>query len=262
MSKIFTRKKSDQIVNEIKTKEMKQRDRLAREYNSLISDYQHHVEIISSIKKINPKEGEYILDLGCGTGRITYKLIEAGCRVVGVDFSKESLKLCEQHCNMLYNHKNNLHLIRADVCNLPLKDHSFDKCVSSEVLEHIPSEEERLKMFQEIHRSLKLSGKLVLTTYNHSLRKIIGRKRETRNSELYAYRYDYFTLKKIISFVFRGKIKIVGILNLIHWLPSNILNKFERFFIPIDNIIEKTPFSYLLAHLLSVESKKTNNDEK
>lgn len=94
-------------------------------------------------------------------------------------------------------------------------------------------------------------------TYNHSLRKIIGRKREPYSSNsLYAYRYDYFKIKKIISLVFKGRIRIVGFLNLRHLIPSAILSKFEKFFILIDNFIEKTPFSYLLAHILSVECNK------
>lgn len=241
-------------VKEIKMKEMEQRNRLAKEYDKFISDYQHKVEIASAIEEINPKEGEYILDAGCGTGRITYRLVEAGCNVVGVDFSKESLKVCRQRCSAL--NKGNLHLIIADVCNLPLKDCSFDKCISTEVFEQIPTEEERLKMLHELHRVLKPGGKLILTTYNYSLRKIIGRKRETFSGELYFYRYDYFKLKHTISTVFDGKIKIIGILNLIHWLPVNMLNKFEKFLIPIDKFIEKTPFSYLLAHLLCVKCEK------
>jgi len=128
-------------VKDRKKKEMKQRDKLARDYDGLISEYQHRVEISSVVKKLDPREEEYILDSGCGTGRITYKLIESGCKVVTVDFSKESLKVCKQRCSTLSNP--HLYLIRADVCNLPLKDCFFDKCVSSEVLEHIPSEKER-----------------------------------------------------------------------------------------------------------------------
>ena len=247
-------------VKEIKVKEISLRDNLAEEYDAQISDYQHKVEINTVIKKSYPQKREYILDLGCGTGRITYKLIELGCKVVGVDFSKESLKVCEQRCSVL-NNNNNLYLIRADVCNLPLKDYRFDKCVSAEVFEQIPTEKERLKMLREVKRVLKSNGKLVLTTYNYSLRKIIGRKRETHSKNLYFYRYDYFGLKKIVSTVFRGKIKIVGILNLRHWIPTAILEKFKKVFIPIDYFIEKTPISYLLAHLLSVECKKTNDDE-
>lgn len=252
--------KGEDKVKEIKAKEISLRDNLANEYDAQISDYQHKVEINTVLKKLYPQKRECILDLGCGTGRITYKLIELGCKVVGVDFSKESLKVCERRCSVL-NNKNNLYLIRADVCNLPLKDGYFDKCVSAEVFEQIPTEKERLKMLREVKRVLRLNGKLVLTTYNYSLRKIMGRKRETHSNNLYFYRYDYFRFKKIISTVFRGKIKIVGILNFRHWIPTAILNIFKKVLIPIDNFIEKTPVSYLLAHLLSVECKKTNDDE-
>ena len=220
MSKIYLEKAPDQTVKDIKTKEISLRNNLAWKYDAQISEYQHRVEITSAIKKLDPKEGEYVLDSGCGTGRITYELVEAGCKVVAVDFSKESLKVCEKRCD---DQKSNLYLIIADVCNLPLKDGYFDKCISTEVFEQIPTEKERLKMLYEIHRVLKLNGKLVLTTYNYSLRNIISGKRETHSDGLYFYRYDYFKLKKIISLVFRGKIKIAGILNLRHWIPPAIL---------------------------------------
>jgi trans-aconitate methyltransferase len=36
-----------------------------------------------------PGDGEHILDLGCGDGALTIKLVEAGCTVVGVDSSVE-----------------------------------------------------------------------------------------------------------------------------------------------------------------------------
>jgi trans-aconitate methyltransferase len=42
-----------------------------------------------------PKPGERILDLGCGDGALTGKLIEAGARVVGVDTSRSLLASAE-----------------------------------------------------------------------------------------------------------------------------------------------------------------------
>jgi SAM-dependent methyltransferase len=36
---------------------------------------------------LNPQPGERILDLGCGDGRLTEKLVQMGCEVVGVDGS-------------------------------------------------------------------------------------------------------------------------------------------------------------------------------
>ncbi|WP_158602997.1 class I SAM-dependent methyltransferase, partial [Jiangella rhizosphaerae] len=34
---------------------------------------------------LKPQPGESILDLGCGTGELTQRLIDAGARVIGLD---------------------------------------------------------------------------------------------------------------------------------------------------------------------------------
>ncbi len=39
------------------------------------------------VELLSPRAGERILDLGCGDGALTIKLVEAGCEVVGVDSS-------------------------------------------------------------------------------------------------------------------------------------------------------------------------------
>lgn len=250
-----TQNKKDVAI--IKMEEINLRDRLAHVYDEQISEYQHLVEVASTIKKLDPLPDEVILDIGCGTGRIAYKLLEMGCKVVGLDFSEESLRMCKSRCGESNLCKDDVYLVRGDACRLPLKDNLFDKCISSEVLEHIPSEVERSKMIQEVRRVLKPGGKLVLTTYNHSLRKVIGRKKMSpENAPLYEYRYNAFELRKTIYHVFKSEMKIVGILNLRHWVPNTLLNKFKKPFTIIDNFIEKTPFSYLLAHLLLVECEK------
>ena len=39
------------------------------------------------LELLNPQSGERILDLGCGDGRLTEKLVQIGCEVMGVDGS-------------------------------------------------------------------------------------------------------------------------------------------------------------------------------
>ncbi len=41
------------------------------------------------VELLAPRPGERILDLGCGDGVLTQKLVEFGCRVVGVDLSPD-----------------------------------------------------------------------------------------------------------------------------------------------------------------------------
>ncbi|WP_132029753.1 class I SAM-dependent methyltransferase, partial [Keratinibaculum paraultunense] len=37
-----------------------------------------------------------VLDVGCGTGNFSIKLAKMGCEVVGIDVSKEMLKVAEE----------------------------------------------------------------------------------------------------------------------------------------------------------------------
>ncbi len=43
------------------------------------------------VELLAPRAGERILDLGCGDGALTGKLVELGCRVVGVDASAQQI---------------------------------------------------------------------------------------------------------------------------------------------------------------------------
>lgn len=59
-------------------------------------EYARHARFVSDLGQsvvdlLNPKRGERVLDLGCGDGALTEKLVTAGCRVVAVDSSPEQV---------------------------------------------------------------------------------------------------------------------------------------------------------------------------
>ena len=58
--------------------------------------YQRHAAFVADlgqavVELLAPRAGERVLDLGCGDGRLTEALVEAGCVVVGVDASREQV---------------------------------------------------------------------------------------------------------------------------------------------------------------------------
>ena len=58
--------------------------------------YARHARFVSDLGSpvvdlLNPQPGERVLDLGCGDGALTEKLVAAGCQVVAVDSSPEQV---------------------------------------------------------------------------------------------------------------------------------------------------------------------------
>lgn len=49
------------------------------------------------VELLNPQPGERILDLGCGDGALTLKLVEMGCDVIGIDGSTEQIAAAQAH---------------------------------------------------------------------------------------------------------------------------------------------------------------------
>jgi SAM-dependent methyltransferase len=84
-------------------------------------------ERIAKVFSLIPKDVGFILDLGCGDGRITNKLLGFE-RVVGLDFSKVALK-----------HVKADHIL-ASCTNTPFRKNSFDLVLTTEVLEHLNNE--------------------------------------------------------------------------------------------------------------------------
>ncbi|MFH1462709.1 MAG: methyltransferase domain-containing protein [bacterium] len=109
------------------------------------------------------KEGEKVLDLGCGNGRLAEMFHEKRIEYYGVDNSEELIKIA----NTKHKIPNTKYKFQAaDALNLPFPDNFFDKVLSIAVLHHIPSEEFRLQFLRESQRVLKPEGELILTVWN------------------------------------------------------------------------------------------------
>jgi ubiquinone/menaquinone biosynthesis C-methylase UbiE len=107
------------------------------------------------IRACEAKREDLIFDAGSGTGNLCIRLKEYGSKPVGFDFSEKAIKIHlakDQDAEVYF----------GDLTNtLSFPNNYFDKVVSNNVLYTI-NKNIRLDVIKELHRILKLNGKLVI----------------------------------------------------------------------------------------------------
>lgn len=108
-----------------------------------------------------PPDAE-VVDLGCGTGQTAMFLALAGPRrrVVGVDGCRVSLELAEGFRRR--ENVRNLHLVRADLFDLPLPEDRYSVVISRGVVHHTPDPAGAIR---EVAARVAPGGALVLGFY-------------------------------------------------------------------------------------------------
>jgi ubiquinone/menaquinone biosynthesis C-methylase UbiE len=97
-----------------------------------------------------PQSGESILDLGCGTGHLTYKISEAGADVVGLDASPEMIGQARQNFPRLS-------FMLSDAVRMPFEN-EFDAVFSNAALHWMLDREGVVK---GVERALRKGGRFI-----------------------------------------------------------------------------------------------------
>ena len=109
------------------------------------------------LARLDIKAGDTILDVGTGTGVfVPYLLKKIGCkgRIVCLDFAEEMLRIAKAK-----GFNGNISYLCADIENSQLPDRSFDAVACYSIFPHF---RDKLKIFREINRLLKIGGKLFI----------------------------------------------------------------------------------------------------
>jgi ubiquinone/menaquinone biosynthesis C-methylase UbiE len=107
---------------------------------------------------LDPRPGETLLDVGCGTGVFTTDFIAAGAGVVGLDISRPML-----HRAVAKTTPVRFSPLQADMRHLPFSDRVFDKTVSITALEFI---EDAATAIRELFRVTRPGGYILVATLN------------------------------------------------------------------------------------------------
>jgi SAM-dependent methyltransferase len=164
-----------------------------------------------TIRKVDAKDGEEILDVGCGRATDAMLLAERSGKCFGVEPSENMIMHALGQINQNGTH---VVLLRGIGEHLPIRDGSFDKVVCKGALDHFASPS---KAVEEMARVVKPEGKVVITVANLEsfscrlgraifirIRKVL-RREESIYEKMWeipfdhTYRFDYVSLRRLVE---------------------------------------------------------------
>lgn len=123
-------------------------DKVAQDWESNHRSRRQKERLKKLLQHVSLAEGDAVLDVGCGTGRLVPFLRRAvGSKglLVEFDFSGEMLKIGKSK----YAQKK-IFFIQSDAQNMPLKGNSFEAVVCFALFPHIPDKKRALREFRRI----------------------------------------------------------------------------------------------------------------
>ncbi len=132
----------------------------SNEYDNTLGKIDRHQQLLNrAVELSNVKNGEKVLDIGCGTGLLSLKFLEkADCSITGIDSSQEMLSLFSSKIKQL-NLTDRVTLKLEDASALDFKPNTFDIAASTVALHHLKNKQPTIN---KIHNILKPGGRFVL----------------------------------------------------------------------------------------------------
>lgn len=131
--------------------------------------YAFEVERAALLEALGELHGSQVADVGCGTGRFTAALEDAGAEVVAIDREEGMLELARARLRGT--------VLQADAARLPLDDDTVDVAVAMTLLEFAEQAEQ---IVAELVRVTRPGGRVTLGGLNPRSPWGLARRRELR----------------------------------------------------------------------------------
>jgi SAM-dependent methyltransferase len=144
--------------------------------NTFLDDLQFYNKWLPRIKD------EKVLELGCGTGRLTIPLAKNGYNITGVDFTSSMLQKAKAKTTKAGL---NIEFIEADMRTLSLSE-KFDLIfIPFNSIHHLYKNEDLFNTFKVVKHHLKDGGLFLLDCFNPNIQYIVEGEKETINTAEY-----------------------------------------------------------------------------
>jgi SAM-dependent methyltransferase len=136
-------------------------------YDGFIADYYDESPIVRGrTRDVNfyldavHEHGDPVLELGCGTGRITLALAEAGHRVTGLDISERMLERCNRkRARLATEARERVHLVQGDMTRFDLGEKFRLVVIPFRPMQHLLNVEQQMSCLESVRTHLWAEGR-------------------------------------------------------------------------------------------------------
>lgn len=131
-------------------------------YDAFVAGDQSELEII--LLALRDSAGD-VLDLGCGSGRLTIPLLSRGRKVVGLDSAMEMLERLKTVASTLpVRFRERLEISHQDMSSFEFEGRDFGVIVLGATTVTLLSPHDRMSTFKAVSRSLTVDGVFIVST--------------------------------------------------------------------------------------------------
>ena len=120
--------------------------------------------------------GEPVLELACGSGRLTIPLAIEGINITGMDISEEMLDLAKSKAS---KSGAGIRFVQGDIRNFDFGEKFKFICIPAQSLSHLHTREEIEACFSSVRRHLAGEGRFLIELFNSSV-KLLARESDRR----------------------------------------------------------------------------------
>lgn len=118
-------------------------------------------ETLSEVVRISgAEEGDWVLDIGTGTGNLAVEFLTKGCQVIGLDPSVKLLRMAEKKIEE-WGKRFEIRVCENPFLEIPFFDDTFDIVASTYSIHHLADNAKRLAI-AEMKRVMRPDGKIVI----------------------------------------------------------------------------------------------------
>ena len=125
---------------------------------------------VAFYSEIARETGGNVLEIGCGTGRVAFALLEGAAKVTGIDLSEGMLAIARRKATELpIEAQQRLTFIQQDQSELALDERFNCILVTARCFQYLLTNELQVKTLEAIHRHIEPGGRLVLDLFDPRL---------------------------------------------------------------------------------------------